>query len=287
MFAALSVRRVSNRRLTFFVLTTASLFILGFTSATTPIVDYVTRHPFFTQYTHHDDNNELPQAFFDSNGEEEKLWSQISDLNGFCTPEQYSAGYWHRRPQSLLRPMLTPEDVYPISGFQGCASFREVEWHLAKNWYDEEEIRVRPWRGNVSAYDWIPGSGCETYSKPTQEQLVTQLVERGGWLILGGMSYQSPTFFDSGSGSICCTRHFPHPSDPLFFLDSISENHFFSLSCMLYPHVKTTPDYNAPNYYDHGYQQDLFLEKTSPLVPYLRFPKDFDIDTTPLVTFRR
>lgn len=198
MFAALSVRRVASyRRPTFSILTIASLFILGFIFATTSTTNYITRHPFFTQDTHHDDDdNGLHQAVFHSDVEEgKKPWSQISDLN--CAPEQYSAGYWRRRPQSLLRPMLTPEDVYPISGFQGCASSREVDWHLAKNWYDEEEVWVRPWRGNVSAYDWIPGSGCEAYSKPTQQQLVTQLVERGGWLIIGGMCHESPTFFGS------------------------------------------------------------------------------------------
>lgn len=253
MLAPFNVRRVAPyRRLTFSALTFVSLFLLTCILATTPIIGYITRHPFFTQYTHHDD-----QVFFQalhSDGEEGKPSNQISDLKEFCSPENYSEGYWLRRPESLLRPMLTPEDVYPISGFQGCASSREVNWHLAKEWQDDEEARSRPWRGNVSAYDWIPGSGCESYSKPTQEQLVAQLVERGGWLILG---------------------------------DSISENHFFSLSCMLYPHVRATPDYTSTDNFDRAWQQDLFLEKTSPLVPYLRFPTNFDIDKTPLVTFRR
>jgi len=53
-------------------------------------------------------------------------------------------------------------------------------------------------------------------------------------------------------------------------LDSITENHFFSLSCLLYPHVRATPNYT-----------------TSPLLPELDFPPDFSIENTPLVLFRR
>ena len=69
--------------------------------------------------------------------------------------------------------------------------------------------------------------------------------------------------------------------------DSVTENHFFSLSCLLYPHVRATPDYVANPYFDRGWPQHLYLEPSSPLVKSISFPPGFDIHTTPLVTFRR
>ena len=67
----------------------------------------------------------------------------------------------------------------------------------------------------------------------------------------------------------------------------MTENHFFSLSCLLYPHVRATPDWNENPYYGRDHPQNLYLEKTSPLISSIKFPSGFDIETTPLVTFRR
>lgn len=69
--------------------------------------------------------------------------------------------------------------------------------------------------------------------------------------------------------------------------DSVTENHFFSLSCLLYPHVRATPDYVANPYFDRGWPQNLYLDPASPLISKIKFPDGFDIETTPLVTFRR
>lgn len=57
------------------------------------------------------------------------------------------------------------------------------------------------------------------------------------------------------------------------------DNHFFSLSCILFPHVRAGPDYEWPNH--------LYLSPTSPLIPELKFPPGFDIEKTPLASFRR
>ena len=76
-------------------------------------------------------------------------------------------------------------------------------------------------------------------------------------------------------------------SDITHCADSVTENHFFSLSCLLYPHVRATPDYVANPYFDRGWPQHLYLEPSSPLVKSISFPPGFDIHTTPLVTFRR
>ena len=70
------------------------------------------------------------------------------------------------------------------------------------------------------------------------------------------------------------------------FLDSVTENHFFSLSCILYPYVFATPDYTL-GLFDRAWAQYLYLRPSSPLVSTLSLPEGFDIVSTPLVTFRR
>ncbi|KAG6332389.1 hypothetical protein ID866_6699 [Astraeus odoratus] len=59
------------------------------------------------------------------------------------------------------------------------------------------------------------------------------------------------------------------------------------MSCLLYPHVRATPNYTENPYFDRAWVQNLYLLPTSPLVPELRFPAGFSIETTPLVTFHR
>lgn len=66
----------------------------------------------------------------------------------------------------------------------------------------------------------------------------------------------------------------------------MTENHFFSLSCILYPYVFATPDYTHGDF-DRAWQQNLYLKPSSPLLSTLSFPEGFDIASTPLVTFRR
>lgn len=70
-------------------------------------------------------------------------------------------------------------------------------------------------------------------------------------------------------------------------IDSVTENHFFSLSCLLYPHVRATPNYTLNPFFDRAWPQHLYLNPDSPLVPHLKYPEGFNISTTPLVTFRR
>lgn len=67
----------------------------------------------------------------------------------------------------------------------------------------------------------------------------------------------------------------------------MTENHFFSLSCLLYPHVRATPDYRENPYFDRAWPQNLYLDPSSPLLDQIQFPKGFDVAMTPLVTFRR
>jgi len=145
--------------------------------------------------------------------------------------------------------MKEKTDAIAFAGFEGCAADREFFWHLGA---DHPEL----WENRYPMafdYDWSPAEDCKI--RPfNREALVADLVQKGGWLLIG---------------------------------DSVTENHFFSLSCLLYPHVRATPNYTENPYYERHWQQDLFLLPTSPLVPKLKFPKGFSIEHTPLVTFRR
>ena len=101
-----------------------------------------------------------------------------------CPPDAYAAGQWIRKPNSSV--LSSKDDVLALSAFEGCASSREVSWHLGTSWSEEQEAQKLQWRGNASSYNWIPGDGCEGYTEVQRESLLRQLVEDGGWLVLGG-----------------------------------------------------------------------------------------------------
>ncbi|TEB28043.1 hypothetical protein FA13DRAFT_1735932 [Coprinellus micaceus] len=204
---------------------------------------------------------------------------------GSCSPKEYSSGRWVRRPY-WLRPgplsktnaddtlfdiepdsgppvtMTKHEDILKFARFEGCASNREYWLQLGADIVEmwDRFPRAHEW-------EWVPagqcglGGGLREWDK---EEMVRDLVEKGGWLLIG---------------------------------DSVTENHFFSLSCLLYPHVVAVPDYQHGTF-DRGWPQNLFLNPTSPLLQDrnnsadatfkpLRLPPGFDIAQTPLVTYRR
>lgn len=167
-----------------------------------------------------------------------------------CPAEAYAAGSWtpaHKFPPGTK--MKEKTDAVAFAGFEGCAADREFFWHLGADRPEQWENRFPM----AYDYDWSPADNCKI--RPfNREALVADLVQKGGWLLIG---------------------------------DSVTENHFFSLSCLLYPHVRATPNYTENPYYERHWQQDLFLLPTSPLIPKLKFPKGFSIENTPLVTFRR
>ncbi|KAH9839020.1 uncharacterized protein C8Q71DRAFT_704131 [Rhodofomes roseus] len=144
--------------------------------------------------------------------------------------------------------MHQKEDALVFAGLEGCASSREFWWHLAA---DNERLWDR--FPAVTSWDWTPGGDCEM--RPLDgAAIVADMVENGGWLLIG---------------------------------DSVTENHFFSLSCVLYPHVRATPNYTENPYFDRAWPQHLYLSPDSPLLPHLRLPPGFSAADTPLVTFRR
>ncbi|KAH9915048.1 uncharacterized protein BXZ73DRAFT_81477 [Epithele typhae] len=156
-----------------------------------------------------------------------------------------------RRPRNTCPPRAwaagQPEDAYEFLGLQGCASSREVYWHMGA---DAERLYDR--FPGVASWKWRPSSECDIEELETA-RLLKDLVEHGGWFLVG---------------------------------DSVTENHFFSLSCILYPHVRATPDWTRGGF-DRAWPQNLYLNPASPLLQYINFPPGFDIETTPLVTFRR
>ncbi|KAG2127491.1 hypothetical protein DEU56DRAFT_528860 [Suillus clintonianus] len=165
-----------------------------------------------------------------------------------CTPEQWSDGRWVYSPTSDLKNLTSPEQALALAGFEGCAADREYHWHLGTD--HEEQWDRFP---KVSSYRWAPSSQCDVHPL-NGAAMVKDMVENGGWLLLG---------------------------------DSITENHFFSLSCLLYPHVRATPNYTENPYFDRAWQQNLYLSPSSPIIPEIAMPEGFSIENTPLVSFRR
>ena len=98
-----------------------------------------------------------------------------------CTPEAWSAGAWTRRdpPRTNKTVAASVADVLEFEGFEGCTSDREFEWHfsgLESEW---------PRFPEVTAFEWTPSPACRP-RRFDREGLVRDLVEKGGWLLIGG-----------------------------------------------------------------------------------------------------
>ena len=171
---------------------------------------------------------------------------------GTCPPRAYANGKWtgpYYRTDAWI--MTNKSQAMTFAGFEGCASSREFDWHLASD--TERQWNRFP---DAQSFRWTVGKedGCDGLLDFDKEQMVQDLVDQGGWLLLG---------------------------------DSITEGHFFSLSCTLYPHVIATPKYKPNSWFDRAWYQDLYLNPESPLLRRLRIPPGFNITTTPLATYRR
>jgi len=181
--------------------------------------------------------SKLPSALFESR------------VRSPCSPEAWSNGNWTpSKPSTNLTALSREEDVLQFAGFEGCASDREFYWHFAAD-------RPEQWNRfpDAMSWKWTPSDECN--ARPLEPTAMVQdMVENGGWLLIG---------------------------------DSVTENHFFSISCILFPHVRATPNYTENPYFDRAWPQHLYLEPSSPLIQYLNPPPGFNISTTPLVTFRR
>ncbi|KAF9050493.1 hypothetical protein BJ165DRAFT_1342460 [Panaeolus papilionaceus] len=174
----------------------------------------------------------------------------VQKSKGRCSPQAYSNGEWVFEPRSNKSGMSSPDDALQFSGFEGCASSRKYRWHLGSD--KQEQWGRFP---GAQSWRWKPSEDCEQHLDSLAAPiLLKHLVEEGGWFLVG---------------------------------DSVTDNHFFSLSCILYPHVIATPNYTANPDIDRGYPQHLYLNPESPLIRHLALPRDFSITSTPLVAYRR
>lgn len=99
-----------------------------------------------------------------------------------CSPEAYVSGHWAKRPTaSNATRMSKPQDALAFSGFEGCASSREYNWHLASD--KEEQYDRFP---SAQSWEWIPGEECHGVGRLDKEKLVRDLIEDGGWYLVGG-----------------------------------------------------------------------------------------------------
>jgi hypothetical protein len=93
-----------------------------------------------------------------------------------CSPQDWSSGTWE-----LKSPLPGPNDsVLSISGFEGCSSQFAYKWHLGL-----VNHSIGSYRRDASNYVYVPGKNCSK-GDFNREELVTSLVERGGWLLIGG-----------------------------------------------------------------------------------------------------
>ncbi|GJN94628.1 hypothetical protein Rhopal_007711-T1 [Rhodotorula paludigena] len=234
-----------------------------------------------------------------------------------CSASDWSAGRWVSR-NLALSPNASIWDVSPTLGTGGhCAQdFIRVQWYLGtvspeeaeaaataaeaaarrtrERRSGEESVEEAPvnvvaselvdaerpdesawapsdYRMRAGNWRWEPESeACRTGVEDLWEaraegeavdegtvQLLQDLVDRGGWLIVG---------------------------------DSLSEEHFFSLSCMLFPHVKGNWPYPFMTRNEWQFKEEhLLLDASSPLIHSgrLRVPEQWDYEGSPLISHVR
>ena len=185
-----------------------------------------------------------------------------------CSAEAYSAGRWVWDPKSNDTKMTHKEQAYTFSGIDACGSDREVWWNLGAD--RPEQFDRFP---KAHYYRWEVGSQCKGLRPLDSVALLQELVEKGGWYFIGGSSQPFPLLDDF--------------DDDAFLVDSVSENHFFSLSCILGSHVVGFPNYTKTPNFDRKWAQHLYLNPASPLLSKITLPAGFNISGTPLVTSRR
>lgn len=105
-----------------------------------------------------------------------------SRVRGSCSPQAWNQGKWEYSPRTNLTAMTKKEDALEFAGFESCASDREFWWHLASD--TEEQWNRWP---KVTQYKWMPEENCD--ARPLDgAAMVKDMVEEGGWLLLGGKS---------------------------------------------------------------------------------------------------
>ncbi|GAA5895868.1 hypothetical protein JCM5296_006688 [Sporobolomyces johnsonii] len=158
-----------------------------------------------------------------------------------CRPRDYATGNWVPKDPPL-QPNSSVVDVFQASGFEGCAQM----W-FKPHWFfgTKLDMNMEEYRWNAAQYRWKSDSEvCEREAKTEAMDLLQDLVSRGGWLLMG---------------------------------DSLSEQHFFSLGCTLFPHVEVR--------WGVGWQEQfMYLNPNSPALASLVLPANFSIEKTPIIS---
>ena len=140
---------------------TRSLFVRVITLAATMTL-------FLALYTYSSYSFKLPSRFFGKG-------------KGRCSPDAWNSGQWTPKPGAEKFAAITqPSDILMYGGLKGCAANREFDWHLAAD-------RKEHWLRFPKALSWVwtPSPECDV--RPLNaEGMVRDLVEQGGWLLIGG-----------------------------------------------------------------------------------------------------
>ncbi|GAA5980687.1 hypothetical protein JCM11641_000176 [Rhodosporidiobolus odoratus] len=198
--------------------------------------------------------------------------TSISETNGFtpsCPARTWSSGRWvPRLNASSSNSAEGAGSVWETTGWTGCAqSWFRNEWQLGLT-SSPEEGRMSGYRARAGGWTWQAGGDegeCEAveaaWEGDEEEQesvlrLLQDLVDRGGWLIVG---------------------------------DSLSEQHFFSLSCLLHPHVVASWPFEPMSEWKQIKVEHLHLNPESSFVKSgsLRLKEGWDREGTPMVSHVR
>ena len=96
-----------------------------------------------------------------------------------CPARLWASGSWKPQPPRGPSTVKSTSDVLALKGFDGCASDREYLWHLGA---EPDQYHRYP---DVASYKWTPPDTCDI--RPLErESLLKELVEGGGWLLIGG-----------------------------------------------------------------------------------------------------
>lgn len=109
-------------------------------------------------------------------------WSPVfaGRQRGTCSSEAWSSGSWTYSPNVDWSALTSADQALAFAGFEGCAADREYHWHLGSD--DPERWDRFP---SVSSYKWRPSPQCDV--RPLNSAaMVKDMVEQGGWLLLGG-----------------------------------------------------------------------------------------------------
>ncbi|GAA5936416.1 hypothetical protein JCM3775_000815 [Rhodotorula graminis] len=192
-----------------------------------------------------------------------------------CPARAFSAGRWVKRD-----PAPSPNaSIWASTGFTGCAQgwFRN-DWHLGLVPPSGENPAgkggvwpMSGYRRRAGAWEWRPedevcdvldddaaaegGEGARVQGVDVV-RLLQDLVDHGAWLIVG---------------------------------DSLSEQQFFSLGCLLFPHVHALWPMPPMSEWQQIKEEHLFLDPASPLVASgrLTVPEGFDFAGSPVVSHVR